>query len=172
LNKIEILLKKKGKNKTKTKTVNSLKMMATSAVKQILVGQPSKMKIKILKKKPVVVLITPPPSLIEDAPEKAPAKSIWLQMRRAPRMKLDPPLVWEQVEDISDDENDTPQAAEKRLSHMKKTRDHMQRRAYEEELQEYQHAGLFLNWSKAKKIQVHPEQNTPFVYTPTVAYPY
>ena len=93
-------------------------------------------------------------------------------MRRAPRMKLDPPIVWEQVEDISDDENDTPQAAGKRLSYMKKTRDQMQRRAYEDELQEYQRAGLFLNWSKPKKIQVHPEQNTPFVYTPTVAYPY
>ncbi len=150
--------------------------MTTTAVKQILVGQPSKMKIKILKKKPVVALMpaAPPPSLIEEAPQEAPAqaKSIWLQMRRAPRMKLDPPIVWEQVEDISDDENDTPQAAGKRLSMMKKTRDHMQRRAYEDELQEYQRAGLFLGWSKAKKIQVHPEQNTPFVYTPTVAYPY
>jgi hypothetical protein len=84
-------------------------------------------------------------------------KSIWLLMRRNPKEKP-LPIVWEHVEDISDDENDTPQAAGKRLSNMKATRDHMQRRAYERKFDEYQCAGLFLNWSKPKPIEVHSRQ--------------
>ena len=50
--------------------------------------------------------------------------SIWMQMRRAPKVKTQ--IVWEGVEDISDDEDDTPQAAGRRLSQMKATRDRTQ----------------------------------------------
>ena len=128
----------------------------------------TKPKLKIVVRKPVPakpVPAKPEPATLAPA-TLAPAtlagptsmdKSIWLSMRRAPRMKMDP-IIWEHVEDISDDENDTPQAAGKRLSNMKATRDHMQRRAYERKFDEYQCAGLFLNWSKPKPIEVHSRQ--------------
>ena len=124
----------------------------------------TKPKLKIVVRKPVPA--TPVPATLAGALDPEPAtlagptsmdKSIWLRMRRAPRMKMDP-IIWEHVEDISDDENDTPQAASKRLSKMKATRDHTQRRAYERKLDEYQCAGLFLNWSKPKPIEVHSRQ--------------
>ena len=72
--------------------------------------------------------------------------SIWMSVARLPKEK---PLaiVWEGVEDISDDE-DTPQAAGKRLSTLKATRDQIQRRAYKAKVAELQNAGLFLNWEK------------------------
>ena len=73
--------------------------------------------------------------------------SIWMSVARLPKEK---PLaiVWEGVEDISDDEDDTPQAAGKRLSTLKATRDQIQRRAYKAKVAELQNAGLFLNWEK------------------------
>jgi hypothetical protein len=73
-----------------------------------------------------------------------PQQSIWMQMRRIPKVK--PEIVWEGVEDISDDEDDTPQAAGHRLSHMKATRDRMQYDYYVNLLTDFQNAGLFLNW--------------------------
>ena len=77
----------------------------------------------------------------------APDNSIWMNVRRTPKMKPDP-VVWENIEDISDDETDTPQKAGKRLSTMKAVRDQIQRRAYKKQLIGLQNAGLFLNWSK------------------------
>jgi len=174
LQKIEILLKKRGisNNQTKPKPNRfKAKAMASSTVKQILVGQPSKMKIKILKKKPAVTLVLDDPlplPLPNPTEPSLPEKSIWLQMRRAPRIKIEPPLVWQNVEDISDDENDTPQAAGKRLSTMKATRDRMQRRAYQQKFDEYQCAGLFLNWAKPKPLETH--SNYSFEVS-TTAYP-
>lgn len=129
----------------------------------------TKPKLKIVVRKPVPAThapatlagaLDPEPATLAPATLAGPTsmdKSIWLSMRRAPRMKMDP-IIWEHVEDISDDENDTPQAAGKRLSKMKATRDHMQRRAYERKFDEYQCAGLFLNWSKPKPIEVHSRQ--------------
>lgn len=134
----------------------------------------TKPKLKIVVRKPVPAkpvpathvpatlagTLDPEPATLAPATLAGPTrmdKSIWLSMRRAPRMKMDP-IIWEHVEDISDDENDTPQAAGKRLSNMKATRDHMQRRAYERKFDEYQCAGLFLNWSKPKPIEVHSRQ--------------
>jgi hypothetical protein len=84
-------------------------------------------------------------------------KSIWLLMRRNPKEKP-LPIVWEHVEDISDDENDTPQAAGKRLSNMKKTRDQMQRRHYRNKVAELQCAGLFLNWEEQEPLQTYPRE--------------
>ena len=81
----------------------------------------------------------------EPAPqEPVPRQSIWMQMRRIPKVKTD--IVWEGVEDISDDEDDTPQAAGRRLSQMKATRDRMQSKYYTKVLIHFQNAGLFLNW--------------------------
>jgi hypothetical protein len=146
--------------------------MATS-VKQILVGQPSKNKIKILKQKPVVQLIVPAepskaaPSKAESAAPK-PNRSIWLNGTRFPRIQP-MQIIWEHVEDISDDENDTPQAAGKRLSQMKATREQMRRRAYETHLDALQRAGLFLSWSPAKPLQTH--SNYCYEVRNTVAYP-
>jgi hypothetical protein len=80
-------------------------------------------KVKILKKKPVVQVIL------------TPENSIWMNVRRIPKEKPEP-FVWENVEDISDDENDTPQAAGKRLSTLKAVRDQIQRRHYENKLDE------------------------------------
>ena len=81
----------------------------------------------------------------EPAPqEPVPRQSIWMQMRRIPKVKTD--IVWEGIEDISDDEDDTPQAAGRRLSQMKATRDRMQSKYYTKVLVHFQNAGLFLNW--------------------------
>lgn len=120
----------------------------------VVVKKPVSRKIKINVDLPTVAVVP-----VEDLPLFN--KSIWLLMRRAPKENR-LPIVWEHVEDISDDEEDTPQAAGKRLSLMKKNRDQMQRRAYERKLDEYQFAGLFQNWSKPKQIPVHPEQYTLF----------
>ncbi len=123
---------------------------------------------KVLVKKPVVKII-----LEDPAPAPAPIiqqKSIWLTERRHPRIKS-AEFVWEHIEDISEDEDDTPQAAGKRLSQMKATRDRMQRRAYEQKFDEYQCAGLFLGWSAPKFIKPHPWQDTPFNYIVTAPYP-
>ena len=109
-----------------------------------VVAEPRKIKLKkILSKKPVVKVL----------PE-VPEKSVWLYMRRTPKEKPEP-IVWEGIEDISDDENDTPQAAGKRLSTLKATRDRIQRRYYEERLDEFQAAGLFLKWGPVKPFQTH-----------------
>jgi hypothetical protein len=70
--------------------------------------------------------------------------SIWMQMRRIPKVRT--PIIWTGIEDISDDEDDTPQAAGRRLSQMKATRDRIQYRHHVNRLEDLQDAGLFLNW--------------------------
>jgi len=87
-------------------------------------------------------------------------KSIWMYMRR--NKKTYPTYVWEDVEDISDDENDTPQAAGKRLSTMKTVRDQIRRREYAYKLVGFQNAGLFSTWSDP----------LPWSYEDTSTYPY
>ena len=133
----------------------SVELKAAAVVVEAVVVK----KIKI-KSKPAVVKV----------PEKVhvPENSIWMHMRRIPKEKPEP-IVWENVEDISDDENDTPQAAGKRLSTMKATRDRMQRRAYEKQLEELQGAGLFLTWSRPRPWQTH--SNYSFSVQSTAAYP-
>ena len=122
-------------------------------------------KIKI-KAKPVVE----DPAVEEPDVEEPMMQSIWMNVSRTPKEK---PLriVWENVEDISDDEGGTPQAAGKRLSKMKATRDQIRRRHYENNLDEFHRAGLFLNLSEPKLLETHEEQYTPFEYTVTAAYP-
>ena len=73
-----------------------------------------------------------------------PMKSIWMQMRRIPKKKH-LSIVWENVEDISDDENDTPQAAEERMQWMSKTRDAIRFQYFNRKLDELHYAGLFMN---------------------------
>lgn len=111
-------------------------------------------KVKILKKKPVVQVI--------------PENSIWMNVRRMPKEKP-LPVIWENVEDISDDENDTPQAAGKRLSTLKAVRDQIQRRHYENKLDELQGAGLFLTWTRPRPWQTH--SNYSYEVQSTYAYP-
>ena len=85
-------------------------------------------------------------------------KNHW--MTSASRIKKVQPMaiIWENVEDISDDENDTPQAAGKRLSTMKATRDQIRRRAYRSKVAELQFAGLFLNWEEQEPLQTCPRE--------------
>ena len=85
-------------------------------------------------------------------------KNHW--MTSASRIKKVQPMaiIWEHVEDISDDENDTPQAAGKRLSTMKATRDQIRRRAYRSKVAELQFAGLFLNWEEQEPLQTCPRE--------------
>lgn len=101
----------------------------------------------VKKKKLVIVNDDPSDGLInKDAPAAVRENSIWMNVRRTKKIKLDP-VVYENVEDISDDENDTPQAAGKRLSTMKAVRDQIRRRGYENKLVEFQNAGLLLKWT-------------------------
>ena len=147
--------------------------MATS-VSVLLVAEPRKIKLKkILSKKPAVkVLPIEAPHM--EAPQmlpvedQKPEKSIWMYMRRVPKEKP-APIVWEGIEDISDDENDTPQAAGKRLSTLKATRDLIRRRYYKERLEEFQSAGLFLNWGPVKPLKTH--SNYDYEVQSTYAYP-
>ena len=125
------------------------------AVAAIAVKKPvRKIKIKAVAMPVVAAVVTEPTPTL---PLPLFNKSVWLLMRRTPKEKP-LPIVWEHVEDISDDEEDTPQAAGKRLSMMKATKAKMQRRDYENQLDALQRAGLFLNWSKPKPIPVNREQ--------------
>ena len=112
-------------------------------------------KIKIIKKKPVV----PKNNAVEknDTEKNDTEKSIWMYMRRMPKAKREP-IVWEHIEDISDDEEDTPQAAEERAETMKEMKAQLNRRAYESKVDELQGAGLFLNWAEEKPLEMHPNQ--------------
>jgi hypothetical protein len=132
-------------------------MSQSSELKAVVVR-----KIKI-KSKPVVAEEAADPKVGEPVAEKpkaveeAPAvkKNHW--MTPASQMKKVQPMaiIWEHVEDISDDENDTPQAAGKRLSTLKATRDQIQRRAYRSKVAELQFAGLFRNWAKPQPLETH-----------------
>jgi hypothetical protein len=109
-------------------------------------------KIKI-KAKPVVE----EPAVEEPAVEEPMKQSIWMNLSRTPKEKS-LAIVWENVEDISDDEGGTPQAAGKRLSMMKATRDQIRRRHYKSKVAELQFAGLFLNWEEQEPLQTCPRE--------------
>ena len=121
------------------------KKIVAPAVTEVKVKPTTKV-VKKIKIKSIPVAVVEEPAF---------NKSIWLLLRRNPKVKKQLPIVWENIEDISDDENDTPQAAGKRLSTMKATRDHIRRRAYENKLAELQCAGLFINWSKPQQLETH-----------------
>jgi hypothetical protein len=70
-----------------------------------------------------------------------------MQMRRAKKEKT-APINWVGIEDISEDEDDTPEAAKQREFNIKATSRVIKRRAYIIKIDELQHAGLFLNWGK------------------------
>jgi hypothetical protein len=148
----------------------SVELKAVAAVAAIAVKKPvRKIKIKAVAMPVVAAVVTEPtpptPTLL---PLPLFNKSVWLLMRRTPKEKP-LPIVWEHVEDISDDEEDTPQAAGKRLSQMKATKAKMQRRDYENQLDELQRGGLFLNWAKPKLLQTH--ENYDYDVISTRAYP-
>ena len=123
---------------------------------------------KPVEPKPVEQKPVEPVAVVEEP--QVMKKSIWMSYRREPKAKPQT-FVWDNVEDISDDEGGTPQAAGKRLSMMKATRDQIRRRAYENKIDELQSVGLFRGWKEPKPIEPHPEQYTPFKYTVTAAYP-
>ena len=86
-------------------------------------------------------------------------QSVWLGIRnRTPPVKKTLPIVWEHIEDISDDEDDTPEAAEERVYTIKETKARLNRRIHEIKLEELQSAGLFLSWSEDKPLKIHPNQ--------------
>jgi hypothetical protein len=132
----------------------------------MLAGEPKKMKIKILARKPIVKVIH------EEAPREAPReemrKSIWMSMRRIPKVN-NLPILWESVEDISDDENDTPATACERASKMKAMSEAIRRQAYEERLDELQAAGLFLTWRPVKPLKTHSNYDYRYCRLPTQA---
>jgi hypothetical protein len=146
----------------------SVELKAVAAVAAIAVKKPvRKIKIKAVAM-PVVAAVTEPTPPTPTLPLPLFNKSVWLLMRRTPKEKP-LPIVWEHVEDISDDEEDTPQAAGKRLSMMKATKAKMQRRDYENQLYGLQRAGLFMNWAKPKLLQTH--ENYDYDVISTRAYP-
>ena len=98
-----------------------------------------------------VAVVEKPVAVVEEPVMK---QSLWMRVSRIKKTQP-PPVVWENVEDISDDENDTPQAAGKRLSTLKATRDEIRRRAYENKLAALQGAGLLLKWCKPKLLETH-----------------
>jgi hypothetical protein len=104
----------------------------------------------VIPKKNVAVKVA-----VEVAEKK---QSVWLSIRtRTPPAKRTLPIVWENIEDISDDEEDTPQKAGKRLSDMKDSKERMHRRIYEIKMDELQYAGLFLNWAPVKPMPFRME---------------
>jgi hypothetical protein len=122
----------------------------------------------VVKKK--LVIVNPSDGLNADD-AAVPKNSIWMNVHRTPKIKQNT-LIWENVEDISDDENDTPQAAGKRLSTMKAVRDKIKRRAYENKLIELQNAGLFLKWSLPNPSSYEEEESTYADEYNREAYPY
>ena len=92
-----------------------------------------------------IILVEDLDVVVLEEPKVVPQQqSIWMQMHRMPKAKT--LIIWEGIEDISDDEDDTPQAAGRRLSQLKATRDQIQRNHYCNRLEDLQDAGLFLNW--------------------------
>ena len=143
----------------KTPVVRKIKIKAkpVAAEADPKVGEPVAEKPKavaepVALEEPVAVAPCKPVAVEEPMKE-----SIWMHMHRIPKEKP-APFVWENVEDISDDENDTPQAAGKRLSTMKATRDQIRRRHYKSKVAELQFAGLFLNWEEQEPLQTCPRE--------------
>jgi len=81
-------------------------------------------------------------SLVETVPA-IPQQSVWMSMRRAPPVKSG--IVWEGIEDITDDEADDEEL-ERRATIIEETREKIQHRYYRKTLDGFHRAGLFLNW--------------------------
>ena len=81
-------------------------------------------------------------SLVETVPA-IPQQSVWMSMRRAPPIKSG--IVWEGIEDITDDEADDEEL-ERRATIIEETREKIQHRYYRKTLDGFHRAGLFLNW--------------------------
>ena len=81
-------------------------------------------------------------SLVETVPA-IPQQSVWMSMRRAPPFKSG--IVWEGIEDITDDEADDEEL-ERRATIIEETREKIQHRYYRKTLDGFHRAGLFLNW--------------------------
>ena len=126
--------------------------MATAVINAVIVEEPAqeiviiKKKRSTLKKRLIITEDLGPVATPLHEEVITPQKSIWLQMRRTP--KVYPTIVWEGIEDISDDEDNSPQTAGRNLSKMKQTRDRIRHRQYAIKVDELQGAGLFLNWGK------------------------
>jgi hypothetical protein len=87
-----------------------------------------------------------------------PKKSVWLSIRNRPQESKTLPIVWEHIEDISDDEEDTPEDAEERFYLIEESKARLNRRIYENKVDELQGAGLFLSWAEEKPLEMHPNQ--------------
>ena len=138
------------------RTVVVAQAVVAPAVKKIKIKL--KPHLMALVKKTVAAVVEEPVAVVEKpvavVEEPVMKQSLWMRVSRIKKTQP-PPVVWENVEDISDDENDTPQAAGKRLSTLKATRDEIRRRAYENKLAALQGAGLLLKWCKPKLLETH-----------------
>lgn len=99
---------------------------------------------KILARKPIVKLIL----------EEPVRPSVWLSMRRVSKFKASPsppPINWDDIEDISDDETDS----EAMQMQIKAFAAEFRQQEYENQLADLQSAGLFLSWSPEKLLKPH-----------------
>jgi hypothetical protein len=113
----------------------------STAIKEIKAAAEKK---RSVPKKRIILVEDIDVVVLEEPKVVPPQQSIWMQLHRMP--KATTPIIWEGIEDISDDEDDTPQAAGRRLSQLKATRDRIQRNYYGNRLEDLKDAGLFLNW--------------------------
>ena len=109
-------------------------------------------------------------------PQEAPQKSIWMSMRRTPKtpfadiVRMSPPIECEGIEDISDDENDTPEAAAERLEQMKLEYQQFQDRIKEaKRLDRLESEEIFGYWNRGGVFQTHT--NYDYEVINTLAYP-
>ena len=112
----------------------------------------------------------------QEAAQEAPQKSIWMSMRRAPQtalaniVRMSPPIECEGIEDISDDENDTPEAAAERLEKMKIEYQQFQDRIKEaERLDRLESEEIFGDWNRGGLFKTHT--NYDYEVINTLAYP-
>ena len=107
------------------------------------------------------------------APQAAPQKSIWMSIPR--RDPLTVPAIlralqWEGIEDISDDENDTPEAAAERSEQMKIAGQNFRDRLKEaQRLDRLESDELFNYWNRDGVFQTHT--NYDYDVINTLAYP-
>ncbi len=111
-----------------------------------------------------------------EAPQEAPQKSIWMSMRRVPLtadaaiVRTSPPIEWEGIEDISDDENETPEAAAERSEQMKIAGQNFRDRIKEaKRLDRAESDELFHYWNRGGIFQTHT--NYDYEVLNTLAYP-
>ena len=111
-----------------------------------------------------------------EVPQVAQQKSIWMSMRRAlitaeaAIVRTSPPIEWEGIEDISDDENDTPEAAAERSEQMKIAGQNFRDRIKEaQRLDRAESEELFHYWNRDGVFQTHT--NYDYEVLNTLAYP-